>query len=282
MLRLGFDLDGVVADFRTAFLDVATKVIGRDHILRPGSPMPDLDSVSAADARRVWKVITDTPNWWLGVSPYEPAQIARLYQLARQWRWEVSFLTTRIPTAGDTVQFQSQSWLEANGYYMPAVVTVPGSRGEVANALRLDVVVDDQYLNCLEVVGSSQAKAMLMLQMGNRSDNRDLEQQATDRGIGVVHKLEQTISILLQLQDILPQKRGTVLRLADWFFGREPEGHVLPMNPRSARPVPPDSGAHPLIRDHRSAGLQTCPARSAGRTKVLRYLQRAHGAVRIS
>jgi len=239
MLRLGFDLDGVVADFRTAFLDVAARVIGRDHILRPGSPMPDLDSVSAADAKRVWKVITDTPNWWLGVAPYEPAQIARLYQLARRYRWEVSFLTTRIPTAGDTVQFQSQSWLEANGYYMPAVVTVPGSRGEVANALRLDVVVDDQYLNCLEVVGSSQAKAMLMLQMGNRNDNRDLEQQATDRGIGVVHRLEQTISLLLQLQDILPQKRGRVLRLADWFFRREPEGHVLPMNPRSERPVPP-------------------------------------------
>ena len=197
--------------------------------------MPDFDAVSAADAKRVWRVITETPNWWLGLAPYEPAQIARLYQLARRYRWEVSFLTSRIPTAGDSVQFQSQAWLEAYGFYMPAVVTVPGSRGEIANALRLDVVIDDQFLNCLEVVGASQAKAMLLLQIGDTA----LEQQATERGVGVVHRLEEVIEVLLQLQDILPEKRGVVMRLADWFKKKEPESHVLPMNPRASRPIPP-------------------------------------------
>jgi hypothetical protein len=239
MLRLGFDLDGVVADFRTAFLDAAAQLLGGNSIQRQSSPMPDLDGVSAADAKRVWKAITETPNWWLGLAPYEPAQIARLYQLSRRFRWEVSFLTTRIPTAGDSVQFQSQAWLEAHGFYMPAVVTVPGSRGEIANALRLDLVIDDQFLNCLEVVSSSQSKAILILQMGNKSGDQSLEQQATDRGIGVLYRLEEVIEVLLQLQDILPQKRGTVMRLADWFRKREPESHVLPMNPRAARPIPP-------------------------------------------
>jgi hypothetical protein len=237
MLRLGFDLDGVVADFRTAFLDAANTLLGRDGIRRPLSPMPDLDAVSADDAKKVWKVITATPNWWLGLAPYEPAQIARLYQLARRFRWEVSFLTTRIPTAGDSVQFQSQAWLEAYGFYMPSVVTVPGSRGEVANALRLDLIVDDQLLNCLEVVGASQTKAILILQ---QMGDPNLEQQATDRGIGVVHRLEEVIDVLLQLQDILPAKRGVAMRLADWFgLKREPESHILPMNPRASRPVPP-------------------------------------------
>ena len=239
MLRLGFDLDGVVADFRTAFLDVASKLLGRDAIHHPESPMPDLDGVSPADAKRVWKTITDTPNWWLGMTPYEPHQIARLYQLARRFKWEVSFLTTRVPTAGDSVQVQSQAWLEAYGFYMPAVVTVPGSRGEIANALRLDLVVDDQFLNCLEVVSASQTKAILMLQTGNRSRDQNLEQQATDRGIGVCHRLEEVIEVLLHLQDILPHKRGAVMRLADWFFSREPESHMLPMNPRASRPIPP-------------------------------------------
>lgn len=235
MLRIGFDLDGVVADFRTAFLEAAAKQLGRDAIRKPASPMPDLDAVSAADAKLVWKVITETPNWWLGLAPYEPAQIARLYQLARRFRWEVSFLTSRIPTAGDSVQFQSQSWLEAYGFYMPAVVTVPGSRGEIANALRLDVIVDDQFLNCLEIVGASQAKAMLLLRIGDSS----LEQQATERGIGVVQRLDDVIEVLVQLQEILPQKRGSAMRLADWFFRKEPDSHVLPMNPRASRPIPP-------------------------------------------
>jgi hypothetical protein len=237
MLRIGFDLDGVVADFRTAFLDVAAKLLGREAIHRPTSPMPDFDAVSAADAKRVWQVISATPNWWLGLAPYEPAQIARLYQLARRYRWEVSFLTSRIPTAGDSVQFQSQAWLEAYGFYMPAVVTVPGSRGEIANALRLDIIVDDQLLNCLEVVGASQTKAILLLRVGDTA----LEQQATERGIGCVHRVEEVIEVLMQLQDILPQKRGSALRLADWFFKRDPEPHILPMNPRASRPIPPHS-----------------------------------------
>lgn len=235
MLRIGFDIDGVVADFRTAFLDAATLVLGRDAIQKSASPMPDVDAVSAADAKRVWRFIADTPNWWLALRPYEPAQIARLYQLARRFRWEVSFLTSRIPCAGDSVQFQSQTWLEAHGFYMPSVVTVPGSRGEIANALRLDVVIDDQFLNCLEVVGASQTKAMLILRIGDAS----LEQQATERGIGIVHCLEEVVELLIQLQDILPQKRGMAMRLTDWFRRKEPQSHMLPMNPRSSRPIPP-------------------------------------------
>ncbi len=120
------------------------------------------------------------------------------------------------------------------GFYMPAVVTVPGSRGEVANALRLDVVIDDQFLNCLEVVSGSQSKALLILRMGDP----DLEKQAIDRGIGIVHTLEEVIEVLLQLHEFLPQKRGVVMRLANWFTRKEPDGHVLPLNPRVTRPIP--------------------------------------------
>jgi hypothetical protein len=236
MLRVAFDLDGVVADFKTAFLAIAEVVLDRDAIDRRASPMPDLDAVSAADAKRVWKVITETPNWWHGLSPYEPDEIAHLYQLARRFRWEVSFLTSRVPTAGDSVQFQSQTWLETYGFYMPAVVTVPGSRGEIANALRLDVVIDDQFLNCLEVVGASQAKAILLI----RVPDQDLERQATERGIGVVHRLDEAMEVLLELHDILPKKRGAVMRLADWFFPKEPQKPVLPMDPRLERPIPED------------------------------------------
>ena len=32
------------------------------------------------------------------------------------------------------------------------------------------------------------------------------------------------------------------MRLADWFRRKEPESHVLPMNPRASRsPIPPES-----------------------------------------
>jgi len=237
MLRLGFDLDGVLADFRTAFLQEAAHVLGTNGIEGRGSAMPDFDSVSADESRQVWKSIVARPNWWIGLNAYEPEQISRLYQLTRERKWEISFLTTRIPTAGDSVQFQSQTWLETLGFYMPAVVTVPGSRGEIANGLRLDVVIDDQLLNCLEVVGASQTKAMLMLQ---HEADAALERQATERGIAVVWRLEEVIDALPRLEKALTQKRG-VLRLADWFGSgrkRSSEPTPLPMNPRGSRPIP--------------------------------------------
>ena len=57
--------------------------------------------------------------------------------------------------------------------------------------------------------------------------------------LGLGEEREEVVEVLLQLQDILPQKRGVVMRLADWFRRKEPESHVLPINPRAARPIPP-------------------------------------------
>ena len=61
------------------------------------------------------------------VGYYGPEHIARLYALARDGRWEVFFMTKRPPSAGDTVQFQTQWWIERFGFYLPAVMTVRDS-----------------------------------------------------------------------------------------------------------------------------------------------------------
>ena len=78
--------------------------------------------------------------------------------MTRAAGWEVFFLTKRPRSAGDSVQFQTQWWIERFGFYLPSVLTVPGSRGDVANALRLDLLVDDQLINCVEVVSASPTK----------------------------------------------------------------------------------------------------------------------------
>ncbi len=41
------------------------------------------------------------------------------------------------------------------------MVTVPGSRGELANALRLDVIVDDQLMNCVESCGDGDIEGIV-------------------------------------------------------------------------------------------------------------------------
>ena len=143
------------------------------------------------------------------------------------------FLTKRPASAGEPVQFQTQWWLELQGFYLPAVLTVPGSRGELANAMRLDLVVDDQIVNCAEVISAGPTRTLLML----RDPDPTLAAHATDRGIGVVSSLEETLPAIQRLQEVLPTRVGKPLRLMDWF-SKKPQEESLPLNPRVERPLP--------------------------------------------
>jgi hypothetical protein len=235
-LRIGLDIDGVLADFRSAFHRAAERCLRRD--VRAEEERDDPKSAVALeqkDVQRVWEHIAKTPNWWLELEPYEPEDIARLYSLTRSRGWEVFFLTNRPASAGDTVQYQTQWWLERQGFYLPSVLTVPGSRGEIANGLRLDIVVDDLVVNCVEVVSASTAKAVLLMRQGDEA----ARQHAIDRGIGVVETLAEAVAVLERLYDVLPGRRGRLLRLTDWFLPSRPVGGTLPLNPRVARPLPP-------------------------------------------
>jgi hypothetical protein len=231
-LRIGIDIDGVLADFRTAFRKASRASLGHD-IDEPEDPKQS-ESLGQKDVQRVWEQIARTSNWWMTLEPYEPDQVARLYSLTRAGGWEVFFLTNRPASAGDSVQFQTQWWIERQGFYLPAVLTVPGSRGEVANGLRLDLVIDDLIMNCVEVVSASTAKAVLLLRSGDKAAGR----HAIDRGIGVVSNLAEALVVIERLNDLLPTRRGRLLRLADWFKPPEKED-VLPLNPRIVRPLPP-------------------------------------------
>ena len=231
-LRIGIDIDGVLADFRTAFHATAVRLLRHD--VDDAQDLETVTPLSAADVRRVWEHIATAQNWWMEVPAYEPDQIARLYSLTRARGWEVFFMTKRPASAGDSVQFQTQWWIERFGFYLPAVLTVPGSRGEIANGLRLDLVLDDQLINCVEVISTTPTKAMLV----RRANDAATRQQASNRGIGVVTTLSEAITVVERLHDVLPQKRGRLLRLADWFSSPA-EMQTLPANPRAIRPVPP-------------------------------------------
>jgi hypothetical protein len=231
-LRIGIDIDGVLADFRTAFHETAVRCLRHD--VDDDENLESVGPLSPTDVRKVWDHIAKAPNWWMEVPAYEPDQIARLYSQMRAGGWEIFFMTKRPPSGGDSVQFQTQWWIERFGFYLPAVMTVPGSRGDLANGLRLDLVLDDQLINCVEVVSAATTKALLVL----RTDDAAVRQQASNRGIGVVSTLADAINIVERLHDVLPQKRGRLMRLAEWFTPAE-EKQTLPLNPRLVRPIPP-------------------------------------------
>ena len=225
-IRVGFDVDGVIANFNKAFRQTATEADGVGP--HEGGPRP----LTAELTKRVWNEIARTPQWWLRLEPFEPEQLARLYEISRSRRWEVYFLTTRPSSAGETTQFQTQWWLESNGFPMPSVVTVPGSRGDAANAIKLDIVVDDRLTNCVDIIAASRAKAILLM----RTEDPALRSQASARGIAVVSTLADALSAIDRFEDAKQQAAGGRLaRLADWFKPSKPQDEGLPKNVRAIR-----------------------------------------------
>src|SRR5206468_7443475 len=118
--------------------------------------------------------------------------VARLAQTAAERRWEIVFLTKRPKTMGATSQVQSQRWLVSKGFPLPSVYVVQGSRGRIAAALDLDVVIDDRPENCLDVSIDSKARPILIW----RDDAKALPAGARRMGIGVVRSVGDCLDVL--------------------------------------------------------------------------------------
>jgi hypothetical protein len=231
-LRIAFDLDGVLADMESELVRQSETLFGEVVTRRtrdgadagsgpsaadagepaPGTPdaTPDFGApairlnMTGRQQRRLWRHVESIENFWEGLDELEPGAIQRLAAIAIDRRWEIIFLTKRPDTKGATAQVQSQRWLEAKGFMLPSVFVVQGSRGRIASALGLDIVVDDRPENCLDVVSDSKARAILVWREGEDQ----LPATAQRLGIGVVKSVADCLEILTQVESTT---RGDVM-----------------------------------------------------------------------
>jgi len=217
-MRVGFDLDGVLADLHEPFVKASIRLF---PALDPASMRsadvgaspsddetsettddlvpPSLDTREPLTRRQsdaVWRYLASLENFWEGLGEIEDGAIRRLAGLADERGWEVLFITSRPRSAGRTVQRQSQRWLERLGFTLPSVYVVHGSRGRVASALALDVVVDDRPENCLDIVLESKAGAVLVW----RGDSKGVPASAKRLGIAVVPTVAACLDALAEAQ----------------------------------------------------------------------------------
>jgi len=228
-LRVGFDLDGTVADMYSALHREAVKLFG-EEVLRKAAyktkrpqevkgeqnnkketsePEPEDDAatttlamhelhLTARQQSKLWDHVKQVENFWTTLPELEPGIIARIAKAAHDRRWEVIFLTTRPATAGDLVQIQSQQWLAAHGFQYPSVFVVQRSRGKIADALHLDAFVDDRPENCLDIAVESKAKVILIW----HGDLKDVPAGAKRLGVRPVNRISEAMQLLEQLDDI--------------------------------------------------------------------------------
>ena len=217
-MRLGFDLDGTVADLHSALTLEARRLFPDiDPVTIPNSadpgtgpttatgsetqsPPPEeqalsFGSLSQRQQSAIWDAVCNRENFWETLDEIEPGALARLYALVQGHRWELIFLTSRPETEGDTAQAQSHRWLSTHGFLQPSVFVVHGSRGKIAASLGLDVVVDDRPENCLDVAIDSSARAILVW----RDDAGNVPGSARQLGIGSVGSMGECLDILESL-----------------------------------------------------------------------------------
>ena len=235
-MRIAFDLDGVLADLHASYVQTAVRLfpeLDRTVIGTPdvGASAPDEKegaegsepggeksggvprAVSRRQSQAIWNALRSVEDFWQGLTEIESGGIARLAALSEERRWEVLFITSRPKSRGATVQRQSQRWLEAKGFPLPSVYVVHGSRGRIAQALDLDVVVDDRPENCLDVALESKAEAILLW----RGPQASVPSSAKRLGIAVAPSLHACLDALVEAQ--AGQVEGALLDRLRRLFG---------------------------------------------------------------
>jgi hypothetical protein len=231
-IRVAFDLDGTLADMHVVLRREAEQLFGETQLATAVEPSgastgdqeePESDKVMAElhlsdrQQMQLWDHVKTVETFWCGLPEMEPGIVARLAETATARRWEVLFVTTRPLVAGETVQIQSQRWLEAHGFQYPSVFVVHRSRGKIADALELDAVVDDRPENCVDIAVDSRAMPILIW-----PGDESLLPPGTKRlGVRVTTSISEALDTLIRLDDA-KNEPGVVRSLKKLFKKETP------------------------------------------------------------
>jgi len=158
-LRIGVDVDGVLADFVSAFHDEAEVVLQR--LLPQTTDSWDFSNwdLKKGDEARIWNHVKATDDWFYLHLNALPGVVKNLPWLTEEH--DVFFITTRIQTAGLSIKRQTELFLSDLGVTFPTVI-VTKDKGPIASALQLNVFIDDKFEN-VERVGECSPSTDLYL-----------------------------------------------------------------------------------------------------------------------
>lgn len=172
-MKIGIDVDGVLADFNSEFIKRCVAVTGKD--LFPARPFdiptwhyPQHFGYSEAEMAfpngPVWAHVIDDPTFWYQLFPYDgvPEFLSQLDSSQH----DIYFITNR---PGVTAKMQTENWLEFHNFGLQTdafsypTVLISTEKGLCAKALGLDLYIDDKTENCMDVNHVSPKTRTIML-----------------------------------------------------------------------------------------------------------------------
>lgn len=167
-MRIGIDIDGVLADFYSAYERLCIEVEGVDHFGVHRFPQeypctwnwPEHYGYSDATVKEVWRRIKTSRDFWaklttlpdMGYLSYIPTGA------------EVYFITAR---PGLNPKYQTEMWFRYYDVPSPTVL-ISDQKGLCCAALNLDKYIDDKWENVIDAAETSFATVFLIDRPYNR------------------------------------------------------------------------------------------------------------------
>lgn len=198
--RLGFDVDGVLAEFDTAYQRLTAVVTGRN--LFPGDvpadgphtwDWPEAFGYSKDEMVRVWGAITASPSFWLQLKPTRGMQ-----QLQEAWpsvhgRHDIYFVTARH---GVRAKRQTEQWLAHYLGETPTVLLSP-HKEDIVKALSISHYIDDNLDNVgRTAIHNKRAQVYLLDRAYNRQEANWLGNGAFSNARRVTSVAEMLLAVL--------------------------------------------------------------------------------------
>lgn len=222
-MRIGFDIDGVLADFSRGFMDALIASAGVNRFLPDDdtdAPCWDWDKYrgyTSDERKRAWSNVHQSSDFWMNLPPLENVNTLRMMLRELERKHEVYFLTNRI---GQRVKRQTEIWLvehlkyplQLDGVYPTVLITEHRTKGDAARTLGLHAYIDDNYDNVHDV---ALAVPTCRVYLRNRRYNQQGMVVLTDREPNLV-----------TLQPFQPVMKGirrvdTLGQMFDWEIENE-------------------------------------------------------------
>lgn len=168
-MRIGFDVDGILADFVRAYQMAVVKFADGVDLFLPGDitnpptwDWPEHRGYSKDVTKRVWKhIIEENQTFWFDLGRLEGMRTLALMYPDLVQRHDIYFITSRPSNFG--AKAQTERWLQDSGVWNPTVL-ISSDKGGCCAALKLDAYIDDYDVNVEGVLRKSPDTKMFLLE----------------------------------------------------------------------------------------------------------------------